>query len=191
VTFSLGQTRPERPFSRMRPPSRLSMGFRTEPRPIPVAGYPALSIEEAILLSGTPPRLVLSRPPTSMTEVEPLRSYRARSGHDPGSGMLADFWVPTASAGRCRDDNHWPPPAQIRTCISMHTALAEDGWRRNACRDKDAKHEVAESTGPSVGREQARQPQILHPIRAPDYSTACRHDAERRVGIYPVCAFAT
>jgi len=53
--------------------------------------------------------------------------------------------------GRGRDDHRWPPPAQIRTCAFTHTALTEDGWRRSAYQDKDAEHEVVESTGPAMG----------------------------------------
>jgi len=52
---------------------------------------------------------------------------------------------------RGRDDHCWSSPAQIRTCAFTHTALIKDGWRQSACRDKDAEHEGAESTGSAVG----------------------------------------
>ena len=60
----------------------------------------------------------------------------------------ATAWEPNC---RGRDDHRWPPPAQIRTCAFTHTAPTEDEWRRSAYRDKDAEHEVAESTGAAVG----------------------------------------
>jgi hypothetical protein len=59
--------------------------------------------------------------------------------------------VPGEVTCRGRDDHHWPPPAQIRTCAFTHTALTEDEWRQSACRDRDAEHGVAESTDPAVG----------------------------------------
>ena len=61
--------------------------------------------------------------------------------------------IPPSKPDSCRgrDDHCWSPPAQIRTCAFTHTALTEDEWRRSACRDKDAEHEGAESTGSAVG----------------------------------------
>ena len=65
--------------------------------------------------------------------------------------LSASFQNAVCADGCGRDDHHWPPPAQIRTCAFTHTALTEDGWRQSAYQDTDAEHEVVESTGPAMG----------------------------------------
>ncbi len=51
---------------------------------------------------------------------------------------------------RGRDGHCWPPPAQIRTSASTHTALTLDDWRRSVLQDKGAAHEAGESSGSEV-----------------------------------------
>jgi hypothetical protein len=68
----------------------------------------------------------------------------------PASMSATAIFQQLRASCRGRDDHCWSPPAQIRTCAFTHTALTEDEWRRSVCRDKDAEHEVAESTGPAA-----------------------------------------
>jgi hypothetical protein len=42
-----------------------------------------------------------------------------------------DSWDAPRGSGRGRDSLHWPPPAQIRTSASTHTALLKGEWRES------------------------------------------------------------
>jgi len=64
------------------------------------------------------------------------RRYPTSSGRQAGNNPL----------GPGRDGLHRPPPGQIRTCASTHTALMKDGWRKSVLQDKGAVRGVMVST---------------------------------------------